>query len=83
MYSIVTENYKDNNDTQAILNERNHDFFMGHFESSPLKNMIGFTNYMRLMPEHNELQMRLFLDSADFAKTQFQESFQTTQKMSA
>lgn len=68
IYSVVTEENKSVLNLKKLLNERNQDLIMGHFEISPVQQMIGYTNYLRLADGLRDIKLRLFLDSPDIAK---------------
>lgn len=68
LYSVVTEENKTTHNLKKILNERNQDVLFGHFETSPIPQIIGFTNYIRLADGIRDIKLRLFLDSPDLAK---------------
>jgi hypothetical protein len=68
LYSVITEQNKDFINLKKVLNERNQDVLMGHYEISPVQNIIGYTNYLRLAEGLRDIKIRLFLDSPDIAK---------------
>lgn len=74
VYSVVTEENKTSINLRQILNERNQDILWGHYEISPVQNIIGFTNYLRLSDGLRDIKLRLFLDSPDFARTMYFEN---------
>ena len=47
---------------------------MGHFEPSPVNDIIGYTNFIRLTHGLRDIKIQLFLDSPDFAKMLFFEN---------
>lgn len=68
IYSVVTEENKSYVNLKKLLNERNQDLIMGHYEISPVQQIIGYTNYLRLADGMRDVKLRLFLDSPDIAK---------------
>lgn len=68
IYSVVTEENKTVVNLKKLLNERNQDLIMGHFEISPIAQIVGYTNYLRLADGMRDIKLRLFLDSPDIAK---------------
>lgn len=68
IYSVVTEENKNFINLKKLLNERNQDLIMGHFEISPIAQIVAYTNYLRLADGLRDIKLRLFLDSPDIAK---------------
>ena len=68
LYSVVTEDNKSIVNLKKLLNERNQDLIMGHYEISPIQQIVGYTNYLRLADGIRDIKIRLFLDSPDIAK---------------
>ena len=74
LYGVITEENKSYLNLKKILNERNQDLLMGHFEMSPIQQIVGFTNYLRLAEGIRDIKMKLFLDSPDIAKMMYFEN---------
>lgn len=68
LYSVITDENKNYYNLKKLLNERNQDLIMGHYEISPLQQLVGYTNYLRLADGIRDVKLRLFLDSPDIAK---------------
>lgn len=68
LYSVVTEENQSFINLKKLLNERNQDLIMGHFEITPVAQIVGYTNYLRLADGLRDIKLRLFLDSPDIAK---------------
>lgn len=68
IYSVVTESSPHQSQLSKVLNEYNQESFLGHYECSPVKHMVCYTNYMRLAEGLRDIKIQLFLDSPDFAE---------------
>lgn len=68
LYSVVTEENRDFINLKKILNERNQDLIVGHYEISPVQQIVGYTNYLRLADGIRDVKLNLFMDSTEIAK---------------